>query len=92
MAQANFVQSDAGGYRMPRFQFSIGSREAVREAGIVTSDSFSDALEAIGSQIEVSDGDTLEIGVPGFPPARFDYVLTLQPGESAWRPARRLAA
>lgn len=77
---------------MPRFQFSIGSREAVREAGIVTSDSFSDALDAIGAQVEVSDGDTLEIGVPGFPPARFEYVLTLQPGESTWRPARRLAA
>lgn len=77
---------------MPRFQFSIGSREAVREAGIITSDSFSDALEAIGAQVEVSDGDTLEIGVHGFPPARFEYVLTLQPGESTWRPAHRLAA
>ena len=77
---------------MPRFQFAVGSREAVREAGIVNSDSFTDALDAIGAQMELYEGDTLEIGVNGFPPARYEYVLTLEPGEPAWRPARRLAA
>ena len=80
---------------MPRFKFSLASPEAVREAGTVNSDSFSDALQAIGDQMDLHDGDTLEIGVPGFPPARFEYVLTLEPGVAPWRPMRaahRLAA
>lgn len=77
---------------MPRFQFSLGSPDVVRQAGIVTSDSFSDALDAIGAQMEIQDGDTLEIGVAGFPPARYEYVLTLEAGASTWRPAMRRAA
>ena len=76
---------------MPRFQFSLGSHEAIREAGVVTSESFSDALTAIGEQMDVHEGDMLEIGVPGFPPARFEYMLTLELGESTWRPARLAA-
>ena len=77
---------------MPRYRFYVGSREAVREAGVVNTDSFSDALEAIGAQMDLHDGDTLEIGVPGFPPARFEYVLTLEPGiMGPWRPMRLAA-
>jgi hypothetical protein len=56
---------------MPRYHFSLGQGDTVRETGAVTSDSFSDALEAIAEQSDASLGDLLEIGVPGFPPARY---------------------
>ena len=77
---------------MPRFQFSLNSSEAVRQAGIIQSDSFSDALTALAEQLPVEEGDTLEIGVKGFPPARFEYVSSPDDGTQSWRPAGRLAA
>ncbi|MBX6331576.1 MAG: hypothetical protein IRY91_07000 [Gemmatimonadaceae bacterium] len=79
---------------MPRFEFSLSSPAARnRMAGAVTSASFSDALEAIAEQAEVEEGDTLEIGVKGFPPARFEYSTSADDGVVSWRPAgRRLAA
>ena len=76
---------------MPRFQFSLGDADAVREAGAVLSDSFDDALTAISQQATVKEGDTLEIGVHGFPPARYQYV-SLGRGAQAWAPANRMAA
>jgi hypothetical protein len=76
---------------MPRFQFSLGNDDAVREAGAVLSDSFDDALTAISEQAAVKEGDTLEIGVQGFPPARYQYV-SLGRGAQAWRPANLMAA
>ena len=76
---------------MPRFEFSLSStEERNRLAGAVTSTSFSDALDAIADQADVEDGDTLEIGVKGFPPARFEYVA--DGGDVLWRPSGRLAA
>ena len=72
---------------MPRYQFSLGPDGAVRESGAVTSDSFRDALDAIAEQSEASLGDTLEIGVPGFPPARFELVKTGRKSRG-WRPTR----
>ena len=57
---------------MPRFEFAVGSAATFREAGAVTSESFDDALEAITEQVTIRDGDTLEIGVRGFPPARYE--------------------
>jgi hypothetical protein len=72
---------------MPRFQFSLGPSGTVRESGAVTSDSFRDALEAIAEQSEASVGDTLEIGVPGFPPARFELVKTGRKSRG-WKPTR----
>jgi hypothetical protein len=79
---------------MPRFEFSLSSRtESNRLAGAVTSASFSEALEAIVQQTDVEEGDTLEIGVKGFPPARFEYATTAGDGIVAWRPSGyRLAA
>ena len=57
---------------MSRFQFAISSGpESVRQAGVVESDSFSEAVVLLGEKIPVRTGDSLEIGVSGFPPARF---------------------
>ena len=77
---------------MPRFQFALSNTHQVREAGIVQSDSFSDALTAISEHVEAREGDTLEIGVPGFPPARYECVWSMDQGASAWRPAGQMAA
>ena len=72
---------------MPRYQFSLGHEGTVRESGAVTSDSFRDALDAIAEQSEAHVGDLLEIGVPGFPPARFELVKTGRKSRR-WRPTR----
>jgi hypothetical protein len=77
---------------MPRFEFTVGKSGAVRRAGTVMSDSFTDALEAIAVRSEVTEGETLEIGVPGFPPARYEFVIPAA-GTAGWQPdAPRLAA
>ena len=75
---------------MQRFQFSLSNTQnEVREAGIVKSGSFQEALATLDEHIDASEGDTLEVGVPGFPPARYEYVFAdLQIGLQ-WRPARR---
>jgi len=70
---------------MPRFQFSVVKAGVVREAGAVLTESFDDALTAIAEQSDVTAGETLEIGVPGFPPARYDFVIPAL-GEAGWRP------
>jgi hypothetical protein len=77
---------------MPRFRFALRTHDAVREAGVVTVDSFSDALTAISEHVSVTEGDTLEIGVNGFPPAQYEYVWSVEDGARTWRPARPLAA
>lgn len=78
---------------MPRYQFSISSpTERMRLAGAVTSESFAQALEAIAEQANAGEGDTLEIGVTGFPPARFEYMESVEDGMVSWRPAGLLAA
>lgn len=76
---------------MPRFQFSVGRDGAVREAGAVLSESFRDALTAIAEQSSVTHGETLEIGVPGFPPAQYEFVMASL-GHGDWLPRRQLAA
>jgi hypothetical protein len=76
---------------MPRYQFSIGS-SGVRRMGVVQSESFGDALDVIATQADAETGDLLEIGVPGFPPARFQYVFSLDEGTQVWRAAHQLAA
>ena len=77
---------------MPRYQFALSNTQQVREAGVVQTDSFTDALSAISEHVEAREGDTLEIGVPGFPPARYECVWSIEQGTSAWRPAGQLAA
>ena len=50
------------------------------------------ALEAITEQVTIRDGDTLEIGVRGFPPARYECVWPKINGVPSWRPAGLKAA
>jgi hypothetical protein len=76
---------------MPRFTFAIGNGSLVREVGSVQRDSFTDALAAIGQEITVEEGDTLEIGVRGFPPARYQCLWPMEQEAPTWLP-RSLAA
>ena len=76
---------------MARFKFSVGGPDGVRHAGIVRGDDFKAVIEAIGGQFETTDGDFLEIGVEGFPPARYTMV-DVEPGISGWKLANQLAA
>lgn len=78
---------------MSRFQFAISSGpESVRQAGVVESDSFDAAVVLLGEKIPVRTGDSLEIGVTGFPPARFQCISALKGGRAVWVPEGRMAA
>src|SRR6266550_3835556 len=60
---------------LSKFQFAISSGpESVRQAGVVESDTFDEAVVLLGEKIPVRTGDSLEIGVSGFPPARYQCV------------------
>ena len=77
---------------MPRYQFAIGGTGAVREAGFVHSESFSEALAAISQRVRAERGDTLQIGVNGFPPARYECLWAENGSAQSWKPAGLLAA
>ena len=78
---------------MSKFQFAISSGpESVRQAGVVESDSFTDAVVLLGEKIPVRTGDSLEIGVSGFPPARFFCVSAVKGTRPVWVPEGRMAA
>ncbi len=78
---------------MATYTFSLGHSEEARQAGVIQSDSFESALRLVGERMPVTRGDTLEIGVKGFPPARFECVQALLDGSVFWQPAaNRLAA
>ena len=78
---------------MSKFQFAISSGpESVRQAGVVESDSFDDAVVLLGQKIPVQTGDSLEIGVTGFPPARFQCVGAVKNGRPVWIPEGQMAA
>jgi hypothetical protein len=77
---------------MSKYLFAISSGpESMRQAGVVESDSFDAAVVLLGERMEVHAGDSLEIGVAGFPPARFHCVgaISKQP---IWIPEGQLAA
>ena len=75
---------------MSKYRFALTSVR-LRQEGIIESDSFVSAVDALGQQVDVRTGDTLEIGVLGFPPARFHCVGAL--GENpVWMPAGAQAA
>lgn len=58
---------------MPRYMFSVThAGDDVCETGFVKSPSLAEAVRAINDHVEVEQGDRLEIGVTGFPPARFE--------------------
>lgn len=76
---------------MPRFKFTIGGPEGVRHAGFVQGQRFEDVFAALGGEFEASHGDYLEIGVAGFPPARYTMAAAIG-GIGGWQPANRQAA
>ena len=76
---------------MPRFHFSLSTADLV-EAGFVQSDSLDEAMAVINEHLSAKEGDTLEIGVRGFPPARYECVWSMPGGDPAWRPTGLKAA
>lgn len=77
---------------MSKYQFAISSgSESVRQAGVVESDSFDEAVVLLGKKIPVQTGDSLEIGVFGFPPARYQCIGASR-NRPIWAPEGRLAA
>ena len=77
---------------MSKFCFSVSNIESRRD-GEIESDSFSDAVDELGRQIVVSKGDLLEIGVYGFPPARYECVGLIKGSRPIWFPSGgRMAA
>jgi hypothetical protein len=76
---------------MSRFLFSV-SNLGSRQEGMIDSESFVAAVNALGDQVEVHPGDLLEIGVNGFPPARFECMSALLKGRPVWMPTSKLAA
>jgi hypothetical protein len=76
---------------MSKFRFAVNSRQ-MRQEGVIQSDSFGEAIDNLWEHVEVQQGDTLEIGVKGFPPAFFHCVGALNGGRPVWMPAKQLAA
>jgi hypothetical protein len=78
---------------LSKFQFAISSGpESIRQAGVVESDSFDDAVMLLGQKVPVQRGDSLEIGVAGFPPARYQCAGAVKNGRPVWVPEGQLAA
>lgn len=76
---------------MATYTFALSSNEDARQAGIVQSASFEEALRLVGERMAVSRGDTLEIGVKGFPPARYECSESLLDGTVFWQPLKLAA-
>jgi hypothetical protein len=70
---------------MSKFCFAVSGVDS-RQEGVIESDSFSAAVDALGEHVDVRTGDMLEIGVRGFPPARFECVGEISAGFPVWRP------
>jgi hypothetical protein len=78
---------------MATYTFSLDSAEDARQAGVIQSTSFDEALRLVGERMSISQGDTLEIGVKGFPPAHYECVELLFDGTVFWQPSKtKLAA
>jgi hypothetical protein len=78
---------------LSKFQFAICTGpESIRKAGVVESDSFDEAVSLLGEKITVRAGDSLEIGVTGFPPARYQCVGAVKNGRPVWVPEGQMAA
>ena len=76
---------------MSKFNFALSSIESRRD-GIIESDSFASAVDELGKHVAVNKGDRLEIGVFGFPPARYECVGVIGGSRPIWFPADKLAA
>ena len=75
---------------MSRYSFAVSSSES-RQEGVIDSDSFVAAVDALASHVHVRTGDRLEIGVAGFPPARYDCVGEIR-SVPIWVPSGQKAA
>ena len=71
---------------MSKFRFAL-SNDAVRQEGTVEGESFVQAVDTLWKHVEVKRGDVLEIGVLGFPPARFECVAEIGEGKPFWMAA-----
>jgi hypothetical protein len=76
---------------MSRYRFSVSSSDS-RQEGIIESESFRAAVDALGEHVTVQLGDVLEIGVNGFPPALYTCVGEVRTGLPVWVPSGQLAA
>jgi hypothetical protein len=68
---------------MSRFRFSL-SNSQVRQEGVIDGPTFLDAVDNLWEHVDVSQGDVLEIGVLGFPPARYRCDAKLLTGKPMW--------
>ena len=75
---------------MSKFSFAVSSVDA-RHEGVIESDSFIAAVDALGEHVDVRTGDVLEIGVSGFPPARYECVGEIKK-LPVWMVANTIAA
>ncbi|MDB4878145.1 MAG: hypothetical protein JWM41_4591 [Gemmatimonadetes bacterium] len=75
---------------MSRYSFAVSSPES-RQEGVIDSESFLAAVDALGLHVDVRTGDVLEIGVAGFPPAKYQCVGELK-NLPVWMPAGQKAA
>ena len=48
---------------------------------------FAEAVDSLWQHVDVKRGDVLEIGVHGFPPARFECVAEIGEGKVFWKAA-----
>lgn len=71
---------------MATYTFSLSTSEDSRQAGLIQSSTFEEALRLVGERMTVTQGDTLEIGVKGFPPARYECVEAMLDGSVFWAP------
>jgi hypothetical protein len=76
---------------MATYTFSLSNSTEARQAGLIQSASFEEALQLVGERISVTQGDKLEIGVRGFPPAHYECVQSLLDGSVFWQPVRLAA-
>jgi len=76
---------------MSTYTFSLGNATDTRQAGIIHSESFDEALRLVGERMSIAEGDTLEIGVKGFPPARYECISSMLDGTVFWQPAKLAA-
>ena len=72
---------------MATYTFALSMSDEARQAGIIQSTSFQEALRIVGQRMPVNRGAKLEIGVRGFPPARYECVESTLDGAVFWQPA-----
>lgn len=77
---------------MSQVWFAVTTVDGTRTDGIVQGGSYTEALTAVSEHVTANIGDVLEIGVDGFPPAKYRCIVAGKGRVEAWRPAGLLAA